>query len=80
MSEIEEMTIEQLKEELRKTKEENKNLKKKEMTLKVSDKGAVQINGVRRFPITLYQSEMKLIFEKQEEIKNFIKTNQETLK
>ena len=83
MSEIEEMTIEQLKEELRKTKEENKNLKKnvkKEMTLKVSDKGAVQINGIRRFPITLYQSEMKLIFEKQEEIKNFIKTNQETLK
>lgn len=83
MSEFDEMTMDQLKEELRKAQEENKNLKKntkKEMTLKVSDKGAVQINGIRRFPITLYRSEMNIIFEKQEDIKEFIQTNKEALK
>lgn len=46
---------------------------KKEMTLKVSEKGAVQINGLRRFPITLYKSEMNKILDNAGMIMEFMR-------
>jgi hypothetical protein len=48
-------------------------------TLKVSAKGCVQINGIRRFPITLYKNEWEKIFEMLPDIKEFIKVNDESL-
>jgi len=51
----------------------------KQLTLKVSPKGAVSIYGLRRFPITLYASEWKLIFSKKEAIESFMELNKSFL-
>lgn len=48
-------------------------------TIKISTKGCVQINGIRRFPITLYKNEWEKIFDILPDIKLFIKTNDEQL-
>lgn len=75
------MSMQELKAQIAKLQEENQQLKKtKEMTLKVSEKGAVQINGIRRFPITLYRSELERIFSEKEEIESFIETHVSELK
>lgn len=75
------MSMQELKAQIAKLQEENQQLKKtKEMTLKVSEKGAVQINGIRRFPITLYRSELERIFSEKEEIESFIETHVRELK
>ena len=47
----------------------------KEIALKVSDKGCVQINGIRKFPITFYRQEFEKIFHMKEEIEEFIEQN-----
>ena len=78
---MEQMSMQELKAQIAKLQEENQQLKKtKEMTLKVSEKGAVQINGIRRFPITLYRSELERIFSEKEEIESFIETHVRELK
>lgn len=59
--------IESLKEKI--------NKKEKTITLKVSEKGAVQIMGLRRFPITLYAKECFAIFNIEGMIKEFIQQN-----
>lgn len=68
--------IKELEAQLKKEKEKNKRI----VSLKVSEKGAVQINGIRRFPITLYRQEMEQILEMKEEIEDFIRTNESALK
>lgn len=68
--------IKELEAQLKREKEKNKRI----VSLKVSEKGAVQINGIRRFPITLYRREMEQILEMKEEIEDFIRTNEDKLK
>ena len=53
---------------------------KKQPELKVSQKGAVQINNIRRFPITLYRQEMETILGMADTIRQFIKDNEGALK
>ena len=53
--------------------------KVKEITLKVSDKGCVQLNGIRKFPFTFYQDEILVILGMESEIKTFIDSNQDKL-
>ena len=40
--------------------------------LKKSEKGGIQIMGIRKFPITLYKRELETIFNMKDEITNFI--------
>ena len=47
----------------------------KAMTMKVSDKGALSIYGLGRFPITLYLSQIERIIANIEQIKAFIAAN-----
>lgn len=61
-------------------KELSKVKNKKEMSFSVSEKGCVQINGVRRFPISLYKNEIKRILDASSEIHEFISQNEEKLK
>ena len=42
-------------------------------------KGCVQINGIRRMPITLYRQEMETILDMAEEIRTFIQENSDEL-
>lgn len=68
--------IKELEAQLKKEKDKNKRI----VSMKVSEKGAVQINGIRRFPITLYKQEMEQILEMKEEIEDFIRANNDKLK
>ncbi len=82
------MTQEQLVEQLAKIEalykaEKRKNARKamadKKPELKVSTKGCVQINGIRRFPITLYKNEWQQVLKMADEIKQFILDNDDQL-
>ena len=52
---------------------------KKNVVVKVSQKGCVQINGIRRFPITFYKNEWEQIFAMKDEIVQFIEDNDHLL-
>lgn len=43
---------------------------------KKSEKGGIQIMGIRRFPITLYRREIELIFKNQNRIEEFMNKNE----
>ena len=45
---------------------------KKNIVVKVSPKGCVQINGIRKFPVTFYKNEWEVIFGMKDEIEQFI--------
>lgn len=54
--------------------------KAKRLSLVRSPKGAVQLNGLRRFPTTLYADEWKQVLEMREAILAFIEANKSTLR
>ena len=45
---------------------------KRKTVIKVSPKGCVQINGIRKFPVTFYKNEWDVIFGLKAEIEQFI--------
>ena len=47
-------------------------LKEKKLEIKVSKKGAVQVNNIRRFPVTFYKNELTQLFEIVDELRQFI--------
>ena len=74
---------EDLKAELERLRAENEALKtqKKEgLRLQVSQKGAVSLYGIRRFPVTFYADEWELILGEAEAIRAFVQENSEQLK
>lgn len=50
------------------------------LSAKVSEKGAVSVYGLRRFPITFYEDEWNTLFEYAPKIKAFMKENSKHLK
>jgi hypothetical protein len=77
------MTEEDLKAEIDKLRAENDQLKNKSvrgLSLKVSEKGAVSLYGVGRFPVTLYKEQWLKILGMKEEIEAFIHSNSSSLK
>lgn len=50
-----------------------------ELRLKVSDKGAVSVYGLGRFPVTLYKSQMLRFLAHGQQIIDFIKANDSAL-
>lgn len=70
-----------LMKEIEQLRFENEKLKslKKGITLKASDKGCIQINGLRRFPISLYPAELQAIFNEEKNIRQFINENSDKL-
>jgi ribosome-interacting GTPase 1 len=77
------MSEEDLKAELAKLKAENEALKKSSargISLKVSQKGAVSLYGMGRFPVTLYKEQWLKILEMSDVIRNFITENNSLLK
>ena len=58
---------------------ESKKNKSRPIELKVSQKGCVQINGIRRFPFTFYKEEIRQILSMSERIEEFIQENDKTL-
>lgn len=77
------MSEEDLRAELERLKAENEKLKNKGvrgLSLKVSEKGAVSLYGVGRFPVTLYKEQWRKILGMAAEIEEFIKENEASLK
>ena len=74
-----------LRDENEKLKAEVEMLKTKrkgpgEITFKVSQKGALSVYGLGRFPVTLYKEQWERLLVKIEDLKRFIKDNEPKLK
>lgn len=50
------------------------------LTMKVSEKGAVSVYGLGRFPVTLYSAQMTRLLDHADEIRGFIAANVSKLK
>jgi hypothetical protein len=69
--------------ELERLRAENEALKAKQtrqLRLQVSQKGAVSLYGIRRFPITFYAEEWDTVLGMADEVRSFIQENESELK
>jgi hypothetical protein len=74
---------EEMKAELERLRAENEALKKPargQMSLKVSEKGALSVYGMGRFPVTLYREQWEKLLGMSDVIREFIKANDQALK
>ena len=74
---------EDLKAEIERLRAENEALKKPtrgQVSLKVSEKGAVSVYGMGRFPVTLYREQWEKLLAMADEIRTFIRENDAALK
>jgi hypothetical protein len=72
-----------LQAELARLKEENERLKARSVrgtSLKVSEKGALSVYGLGRFPVTLYKEQWQKLLEMADDIRAFLKENDAQLK
>jgi hypothetical protein len=78
------MSNEDLQAELERLRAENEVLKTARrggaVSMKVSEKGAVSVYGLGRFPVTLYQEQWVKLLGMAPEIKAFIEENKAKLK
>jgi hypothetical protein len=77
------MSDDDMKAELERLRRENASLKKGASTgirMKVSEKGAVSIYGMGRFPVTLYKEQWLKLLDMSDDIRAFISANESQLK
>ncbi len=78
------MADEAMQAELARLKAENEALKRRTekgaMSLKVSEKGAVSLYGMGRFPTTLYKEQWIKLLDMADDIRAFLKENDALLK
>jgi hypothetical protein len=77
------MSDEDTKAELERLRKENAALKKgasSGVRLKVSEKGAVSVYGMGRFPVTLYKEQWLKLLDMSDDIRAFIYANEAQLK
>lgn len=72
-----------LQAELERLRAENERLKKSgrsKLAMKVSEKGALSVYGMGRFPVTLYKEQWLKLLAMADDIKTFIEANDASLK
>ena len=77
------MSDEDLKAELERLRNENAALKKgaaRGISMKVSEKGALSIYGMGRFPVTLYKEQWLKLLDVADDIRTFIAAHEGQLK
>ncbi len=77
------MSDEDLQAEVARLKDENERLKERQargMSLKVSEKGALSVYGLGRFPVTLYKEQWRKLLGMADEIRKFLEENDARLK
>ena len=77
------MSDDDLKAELERLRQENASLKKgaaSGLRLKVSEKGALSVYGMGRFPVTLYKEQWLKLLNISDDIRAFIAANEGQLK
>jgi hypothetical protein len=75
-------TPEELQAELDRLRAENEALKRPrgQMSLRVSEKGALSVYGLGRFPVTLYREQWDKLLGMSDEIRRFIEDHDAELK
>ena len=69
--------------EIERLRAENERLKRTrdaKLAMKVSEKGALSVYGMGRFPVTLYKEQWLRLLAMAEDIKAFIEANNDNLK
>ena len=77
------MADEDVKTELERLRQENARLKGQQVrgvSMKVSEKGALSVYGLGRFPVTLYKEQWVRLLAVADDIRAFIKDNDAALK
>jgi hypothetical protein len=77
------MSDEDLKAELERLRQENAALKSGAtfgIRMKVSEKGAISVYGMGRFPVTLYKEQWLKLLDMSDDIRAFIAANEAKLK
>ncbi|MBV9529956.1 MAG: hypothetical protein JO283_02475 [Bradyrhizobium sp.] len=77
------MSDERLQAEIERLRRENAELKNKSSaraSMKVSEKGALSVYGMGRFPVTLYKEQWLKLLDMSSEIRAFIAENDARLK
>ena len=75
----------ELQEELARLRAENEELRTERqaprgLSFRVSEKGAVSVYGLGRFPVTLYQEQWEKLLAQIDDLKAFIEANRNRLK
>ncbi len=75
-------TPEEMQAELERLRAENEALKRPrgQMSMRVSEKGALSVYGLGRFPVTLYREQWEKLLGMADEIRAFIETHDSELK
>ena len=77
-------THDELQAEIERLRAENESLKKPaargQLSLKVSEKGALSVYGLGRFPVTLYREQWEKLLGMSDQIRQFIQDNDGQLK
>jgi len=77
------MADEDVKAELERLRAENERLKAgrgRGLAMKVSEKGALSVYGLGRFPVTLYKEQWTKLLEAADDIRAFLKDTDAALK
>ena len=77
------MSEEELRAEIDRLRAENESLKRPargQISMRVSQKGALSVYGLGRFPVTLYREQWEKLLGMADEIRNFIHENDHALK
>ena len=72
------MAEEDLTAEIERLKAENERLRKRQsraLSMKVSQKGALSVYGLGRFPVTLYKGQWTKLLEAADDIRAFLRDN-----
>jgi len=75
-----EQKLARLEAENRALREQIEQRKPGQLRLKVSEKGALSVYGLGRFPVTLYKEQWIRLLDYGDEIRSFIKENDQLLK
>jgi hypothetical protein len=77
-------TEHEMQAEIQRLKAENEALKKPpargQLSLRVSEKGALSVYGLGRFPVTLYREQWEKLLGMTDDIRRFIQDNDAALK
>ncbi len=72
-----------MKAEIERLRAENEALKRPargQISFRVSEKGALSVYGLGRFPVTLYREQWEKLLAVADDIRNFIRENDQSLK
>lgn len=76
MTDIEQEELERLRRENELLREKVQNPRGKILELRVSQKGALSVYGLNRFPVTLYKEQWERLLDISDTIREFIKQHE----